>query len=284
MREDVGDRSMHQASPESLGLTARSIALPSGVELHYVEHGDARGEVLLFLHGFTGSWRSWALTLPGLSPAYRTYALTQRGHGDSAKPACCYRPADFAGDVVAFLDALRIARARLIGHSMGSSIAHLVAVDHPERVGRLVLIGWGPTRPTTPAALARLTTPNTYVQALGDSIDAPFVRQFVTATAFNPLPAAFLDTVTADSLKVPVVVWKQLLASRLAEDQSSLLGTSTARALILYGEHNAYAEEGQRLLAAALTEATFISYPAAGHAPHWEWPQRFVDDLHAFLT
>ena len=120
---------------EAVGLTARRIALPTGVELRYVERGDPRGEVLLFLHGFTGSWRSWALNLPGLAPIYHTYALTQRGHGDSAKPARGYRLADFAGDVTAFLDALGIARATLIGHSMGSVIAHLVAVDQPERVG-----------------------------------------------------------------------------------------------------------------------------------------------------
>jgi non-heme chloroperoxidase len=118
----------------------------------------------------------------------------------------------------------------------------------------------------------------------GDSIDATFVRQSVATNALNPLPAAFLDAVTADSLKVPVVVWKQMLASRLAEDQSPPLGTSTAPALILYGEQDAYAEEGPRLLAAALRQATFLTYPVAGHAPHWDWPQRFTDDLHAFLA
>ena len=275
---------MHQAAPESLGLTSRRMALAPGVELEYVERGDPQGEALVLLHGFTGSWRSWELILPRLPRAYHTYAPSLRGHGDSGKPRCCYRPADFAGDVIAFLDALEIARVTLIGHSMGSFIAHLVAVDHPERVARLVLIGWGPSRPTSPAAVARLTALHAYVQALGDAIDAAFVREFATGTVVTPLPAPFLERVTAESLKVPVAVWKQMLAGRLATDQSPPLGTSAAPALVLYGEHDAYAHEGQQLLAAALPQAAFMTYPAAGHAPHWERPQRFVDDLHAFLA
>jgi pimeloyl-ACP methyl ester carboxylesterase len=48
---------------------------------------------------------------------YHAYALDQRGHGDSERPDCCYAVEDFAGDVVAFLDAVGIERASLVGHS-----------------------------------------------------------------------------------------------------------------------------------------------------------------------
>ena len=275
---------MQLTSPAALGLTSHRIALPTGVELHYVEQGDPHGEVLIFLHGFTGSWRSWELNLPHISLAYHTYALSQRGHGDSAKPACCYRPADFAADVIACMDALGIRRATLIGHSMGSFIAHSVAVDHPERVARLVLIGWGPISPTTPAAAARVSALHTYVQQQADQIDPAFVRQSLVSTTVTPIPVPFLETVVAESLRVPLGVWQQMLASRLAADPSTRLGPIQAKTLVLYGDHDVYCLEGQQALAAVIKEATFITYPAAGHAPHWERPQRFVDDLHAFLT
>jgi len=53
-----------------------------------------------------------------LLPArYHAYAPDQRGHGDSERPACCYRVDDFAADVVAFLDAVGVERVTLIGHS-----------------------------------------------------------------------------------------------------------------------------------------------------------------------
>jgi non-heme chloroperoxidase len=275
---------MPHASPEAHGLTSRRVALPTGVELHYVEQGDPHGKVLLFLHGISGSWRSWELNLPLLSPAYHTYALSQRGHGNSAKPACCYRVADYAGDVIAFLDALGLTQVTLIGHSMGSYIAHQVAGAHPERVDRLVLIGWGPIRPTSPAGAARVLELYRYVQTREDSLDPAFVRNFLTSTVCNPLPAPYLETLVAESLKVPVAIWKHMLARRLSADHSPPPSPVMAKTLVLYGDHDVYVHEGQAALAAAIPQATFITYPATGHALQWDWPQRFIDDLHAFLT
>jgi len=271
-------------SPGFLGLTAHRIALATGIELHYVEQGNPHGKALIFLHGLSDSWHTWELSFPHLSPAYHTYALSQRGHGDSGKPACCYQVVDYTDDVLAFMDALQITRATLIGHSMGSYIAYQVAGSHPERVERLVLIGWGPIHPTSAAARERLVKLNTYVQSLEGAMDPVFVREWITSNAVNPLPGPYLEATVAENLKVPVVVWKQLLASRLAAPIAPPLGPITAKTLILYGDHDVYVREGQQLLAGEIPHATFITYPAAGHALHWDCPQRFVDDLHAFLT
>jgi non-heme chloroperoxidase len=266
--------------PASFGLTSRRIALPTGVELHYVEKGDPQGDALIFLHGGTDSWRTWEYNLPLVSPAYHTYALDQRGHGDSSKPACCYTQAAFAGDVIAFMDALRIEHATVIGTSLGSLIAHYVAVAQPERVQRLVLASSWPTV----AGKQAVIDANAVVQTLEDPIDPAFVRDFQTSNAFNPIPAAYLDTVVAESLKVPATVWKQLFAGVLAEDHSARLGAITAKTLILWGDRDAYTTLADpQALHAAIKHSTFITYPATGHALHWEWPQRFVDDLHAFL-
>jgi pimeloyl-ACP methyl ester carboxylesterase len=79
--------------------------------------------------------------LPLLSPAYRALAPDQRGHGDSDKPECCYAADDFAADVDAFMDAVGIEGATLVGDSSGDLIAQRVALSYPPRVSRLVLIG-----------------------------------------------------------------------------------------------------------------------------------------------
>jgi non-heme chloroperoxidase len=275
---------MNPVLPKSLSLTLDRIALSTGVELEYVEQGDPNGSVLIFLHGFTDSWHSWELILPRIDPTYHAYALTQRGHGNSAKPACCYRVADYVGDVLAFMDALRLTWVTLIGHSMGSYIAHQVAADHPERVDRLVLLGWGPPHPTSQAAAARVSELYRYVHTLEDSIDPAFVHAFVSSTIVNPLPERYLEAIVAESLKVPLVVWKQMLFSRVNADNSPLPGPITTKTLVLYGEHDVYCHEGQQMLAEVIPRAKFITYPATGHALHWDQPQRFVDDLHAFLT
>ncbi len=267
-----------------LDLPEQRIALVTGVELHYVELGDPTGEVLLFLHGFTDSWRSWELNFPYLSSTYHTFALSQRGHGNSSKPACCYQIDDYVGDVLAFLDALHITRATLIGHSMGSSIAYQVARDHPDRVGRLVLLGWGPIHLPNPAARERVLKLYTYVQSLEGTIDPAFVRTWITSNSINPLPETYLETQVTEGLKVPLVTWQQILASRLAATPTASGEPIQTKTLVMYGDQDVYVREGQQLLAAEISHVTFITYQATGHALHWDQPQRFIEDLHAFLT
>ena len=67
--------------------------------------------------------------------------VSQRGHGNSSRPASGYRIADMADDLRLFLNALEIERAVLVGHSMGSFVAQRFAIDHPARTAGLVLLG-----------------------------------------------------------------------------------------------------------------------------------------------
>ena len=101
----------------------------------------ASGLPVVLLHGYTDSWRSFEPLLPHLPASLRVFAVTQRGHGDAARPAKGYTSGDFASDVAAFLDAFQIPRAVIVGHSMGATVAQQFAVDRPERVLALVLEG-----------------------------------------------------------------------------------------------------------------------------------------------
>ena len=129
---------MQQEVPQLRFATTR---LASGPRLHYAEQGDPVGEPIVFLPAYTDSWFSYSRVLPLLPPRYQAYAVDQRGHGDSDRPACCYTVEDFAADVVAFLDAVGVERATLVGHSGSTLTARRVAEIHPERTARLVLIG-----------------------------------------------------------------------------------------------------------------------------------------------
>jgi non-heme chloroperoxidase len=268
-------------TPEELGLALRSISLPSGVSLDYVEKGHPAGETLLFLHGVTDSWRSWQGVLPLISENYRSIALSLRGHGESSRPDSGYTLPDFAADVIAFMDALGIEQATLVGHSMGSFVAQHVAARQPERVPRLVLMGSGATM----AANAATIEFNAYVQTLTDPIDPEFVREFQSSTLSNPVPPSYVDTVVAESLKVPAAVWRQTFAGFLIEEHSARLSAITARTLILWGDRDdLFPRDGQEALRAALKHATMICYPETGHAMHWEHPERVAADIKAFLA
>src|SRR5262245_29528107 len=101
-------------------MNHHTVQLASGVRLRYAAHGDADGYPIVMLHGYSDSSFSFSRLLPLLPSSYRAYALDQRGHGDSGKPAQGYAMADFAADALAFMDALGLPSAIVIGHSMGA--------------------------------------------------------------------------------------------------------------------------------------------------------------------
>ena len=100
----------------------KSASLATGVRISYVEQGDPDGMPVIFLHGVTDSWHSFAGVLPLLPPDIHAFALSQRGHGDSSRPASGYRLCDMADDLAAFLDVVQIPKAIIVGHSMGASV------------------------------------------------------------------------------------------------------------------------------------------------------------------
>jgi pimeloyl-ACP methyl ester carboxylesterase len=121
------------------------------VEIAYFDAGQDQpnAEPIVLVHGFASNkeynWvnPSWVGTLSGAGR--RVIALDNRGHGASGKlydPAA-YEMALMAGDVRALLDHLRIARADVMGYSMGARIAAVLAVHHPERVRSLIIGGLG---------------------------------------------------------------------------------------------------------------------------------------------
>src|ERR671915_1561026 len=116
-------------------------SLTTGPTLHYAQQGHRSGEPIIFLHGYSDSWFSFSRVLPLLSSEYHAFALTQRGHGDSDKPQCCYTPEDFAADVDAFMDAVGIDEATVVGASTGALFAQRAALTYQRRVSRLVLVG-----------------------------------------------------------------------------------------------------------------------------------------------
>lgn len=116
------------------------VRLATGVRLAYVEQGERDGIAIIFLHGYSDTHKSFDLLRPYLPQAWRSIAITQRGHGLSDKPLDGYGVADFATDVSALLDALSIERAVLVGHSMSAGIALQAAADYPERIAGIVMV------------------------------------------------------------------------------------------------------------------------------------------------
>ena len=259
-----------------------SVTLPNQVTLPYVEQGDPTGVPVLLLHGITDSWRSFEGVLPHLPTSLHAFALSQRGHGDATRPATGYYPQDFAADLAAFMDTLKLGPAVVVGHSMGSYIAQRFALDYPDRTLGLVLMGSCTTVRGNPVVMELW---DSVVSTLTDPIDPGFVREFQQSTLAQPVPQTLLDTVVQESLKVPARVWKAALAALLDTDFSGELSKITAPTLIVWGDQDAFfLRREQEALAAAIAGAQLVVYPGAGHGFHWEEPARFAADLVAFTA
>src|SRR6195256_3069155 len=117
------------------------------VEIAYLDEGE--GEPILLVHGFASSknvnwvYPTWVSDLK--KAGRRVIALDNRGHGDSAKlyDAAQYEIAIMAGDVIALLDHLGIARADVMGYSLGSRMTAVMALSQPQRLRSAILGGIG---------------------------------------------------------------------------------------------------------------------------------------------
>jgi pimeloyl-ACP methyl ester carboxylesterase len=135
-------------------------SLPAGVESRFVETGETRlhyltggaGPPVVLLHGggLDSAELSWRETIPALTESHTVYAPDLPGYGRSAPPSTQPSVGGYVAVLGSFLDAVGVDRAALVGISMGGAIALGFALDHPDRVGRIVAVdsyGLGGTVP-----------------------------------------------------------------------------------------------------------------------------------------
>jgi pimeloyl-ACP methyl ester carboxylesterase len=259
-----------------------AIDLPGAVTLPCVEQGDPHGIPVLLLHGYSDSWRSYESVLPHLPASIRAIAPSLRGHGGASRPRAGYRFGDFASDMAALLDALGIPSAFVVGHSMGSGVAQRFALDHPGRTRGLVLNGTFRDLRCNPAVRELW---DDAIAKLEDPVDPAFVRAFQLSTLAQPIPDDFLERAIAESLRLPARVWRETAEGFLVDDLADHVGAISAPTLVVWGARDALCTRSdQDALLAALPHARLATYAAAGHALHWEEPERFARDVTRFVA
>jgi len=259
-----------------------SLQVTNDILLDYIQEGRRSGVPIVLLHGFTDSRRSFDRVLARLPKSIHAIAVSQRGHGDSERPRVGYAPRHFAADVVALMDKLGIPKAVVLGHSMGGIVAQRFAIDYPERVLGLVLVGSFYTLRMHPAGMELWESS---ISTLEDPVDPAFVRGFQQSTLAQAVPSSFFDVVVQESLKVPARVWRDTMQALLSTDFSSELPRIQAPTLLLWGNRDAFVNESeQEALLATIPRSTLKVYEGVGHSPHWEDPSQFVIDVEDFIT
>jgi len=256
----------------------------NGVRFHYETAGTGSVPVVL-VHGYGMSSAVWDKVWPLFPANYRLYALDLRGFGRSDKPKDGYTCPQLADDIAAFMDAVGVSNAVLIGHSFGGLVLQHFAARHPERVLALVLANTFtttlPPKGISPAVEQRIKgygsaddNRKVFAVAIPRYFDAALVTTQDIAR-FVALGLQASTTALRESLKAnyttPAIPAAQLAAMR-------------APVLILVSTHDPFGTFDQAVaMSDAFSDSRIAVIARCGHTPMWEKPAAFVALVTEFL-
>ncbi len=255
-----------------------AILLDSGI-IHYEAVG--RGRPVLLLHGWLGSWRYWMPTMESLADAYRTYAMDFWGFGDSDKPGK-YTIDDYVRMVGDFLDGLGVARASLVGHSLGGVVALRSALEWPQRVEKLVLVNTPLYGGGMAASVKALRNPLSRLLAGPRTLVGLWVR------ALKKVSAAWTemyDEIVEDAGKVDQDAVQQSVENILDMDLRSQLDHLYNHTLVVFGDRDEFVDPAQATYFAdgSVATAQVVVLDGCRHFPFLDEPSKFNRLLKEFL-
>ncbi len=255
------------------------------------------GPALLLIHGISDDSSSWLPVMDRLAERFTVVAPDLLGHGASDKPRADYSVAAFSNGMRDLLDVLDIGTATVVGHSLGGGVAAQLAYQYPDRVDRLVLVSTGGVAREVSPVLRMASLPyaelGTWPLRLPGSVGAVRLLLEVLGGLGMDLgrDAAEVGRVLGGLRdRRARVSFNRTL--RAVVDPRGQLVTMLDRAylatamptLIVWGGHDGiipveHAARAHR----ALPGSRLVIHPEAGHFPHHEDPDRFVDELLDFV-
>ena len=279
-----------QVDLNAFDASKKTMALPDGETLAYIDMGYASGPPVVLIHGYTDNARDWVPMLPYLSKRYRLILVDIRGHGQSSKPECCYNRLDFAYDIKLLLDGLGVRKADIVGHSLGSIIAQTFAEYWPDRTAHVVLIsstgGYPPELPKRPPQFDFAAE----IRKLKEPIDADSPFMIAWWDSPTPVDPDFIRRQRKDAAGIPLRVWLAVLdealpANNVFADLQATLPRLKAPTLLIWGSKDPIMEEPVRQsLRDALPSAKVKIFEGLGHNPFWEDPRGVAEVVNAFLN
>jgi pimeloyl-ACP methyl ester carboxylesterase len=257
-----------------------------GVRVHYQEAGDEDAPALLLIHGFASSTLVWSKVFLKLAEAgYRVIALDLLGYGYSAKPRNGeYTIAGQAKLLTRLLDKLGIPRAIFVGSSYGGAVAATCALDYPDRVEKLILVGAvNNNRPLAFRLMRLFGSP-----LFGDVVSPLLIgsrrllrrrmKQVYDRHEWvldeRRVDARHLPLRAAGTQRAIIRTVRGWDAERISRDAHLI----TQPTLLIWGENDQEIPlaDGERLHA-EIPGSRLIVFLECGHLPHEEYPEAFTN-------
>ena len=235
-----------------------------GTLIRFKSYGS--GSPLVLIHGGLSSSWDWLGVIPDLASRHRVIVVEMRGHGSSALGNLPFTYRLLASDVIAVLDSLEISSADVAGWSDGGNVGLLMALDHPERVRKLVAISanYHPSG-VSEAALA----PVSENPAVAGSWIGRVLYEFQ-----SDIPEQW------PHLQQQVTnMWQSY--PQLNPEDLNRISSST---LIIVGENDFIEREHSKIMASAIPNSTLIVFPGVGHAVTRNAPGLLLDEMIKFLS
>lgn len=260
----------------------------AGRKVYYEVHGAPSPIPLVLVAGMAGSCRGWLdLQVPEFSRDRQTVIFENRGVGESQDPGGPFTTADLADDTVGLLDALAIERADVMGSFMGGMAAQELALRHPERVDRLILVGTY----ARPDAKRRFLLEKWREMARAGTPHEVFVRERLLWTLQDETLEQhdIIDTLIGffdqGGAPVPADLFVRQCDACLQHDTLDRIGEITHRTLVMGGRQDQLTPPRmQRELADGIPRARLVTFSYGAHLILLEAAQRLNRVVLQFLA
>ena len=253
----------------------------SAIVLHqHLTHYEVlgRGQPVLFLHSWLGSWRTWMPAMEMIADRYRAIALDFWGFGDSTARAEPATIAGYVSQVVDFVERLGMVPPHLVGHGLGGVVALQAAGAYPERFGKVMIAG----TPVIGALLQPLTRPAGLSRWMSrSSANELWARQVRQASNGDSAYDEVLEDIAAAHPATLQSLVDEVsgvnLRGTIAELARPLLAVYGARDRLLTAEH------GRQIAETSATFRQVLTLEKSGHFPFLDQPIQFNRALLEFL-
>ena len=255
----------------------------NGIEFYYEKTG--KGPPLLLIAGFATHLGMWEKMTPHLRESFEVTIFDNRGSGRTPATTPPYTIELLADDTLALMDALKIEKAHIAGFSMGSAIAQMIALKHPERVLKNVLISPFPTLPATAIMQAQVTA-KLFQTEVDPAIAFETILPWIFSNEYLSDPQRVEETVhhlLNDPYPQPPEGYAGQLEAITHFDLTKQLAEIKTPTLLLAGEEDLYTPYCiVKNMKARLPNATLIGLPKQGHMLHVETPETIAKEMCAF--
>jgi pimeloyl-ACP methyl ester carboxylesterase len=265
--------------------------LVDGKKVHYLEKGE--GNPVILIHGFFSNTVTWKKNIDELAKKFKVYAVDLWGWGYSERlKENEYSFERYGKQIVAFMDALKINKTSLVGHSMGGGTSVYVSAHFPERVDRLIL--------ADPAVIPSPTI------ITGKVYQLPFVGEFLNAIPGDGLAKNNIKTIWfydpqkvtddyAEEVLRPLrikgsyggmmYILRQVLKDPYVQEEAQKLAQLNKPILLIHGREDILVPlDRSQQLNALWKGSQLVVFEKAGHTPHEEYPEKFNQLAVEFLS